>query len=214
MNDHKAIAKERSDWLLDAVACATQDRRFLRGEEEYDEVAGNAILLNAEKAIQVAIDRAAAANDGKAQRLEGSAEAPLGRSEHIPTPEGRGGEASCPWCGAATQIEPWASLHVAKCTCGISVTINVPGGLAEAEAAYKRLLSSPRVEEVRREALEEAAEVADEAQASAREDVASDKEEMGEDYDPYSFGAGFLSGEITASINIATAIRSLSPPVG
>lgn len=25
----KRIAKERADWLLDAVACATQDRRFL-----------------------------------------------------------------------------------------------------------------------------------------------------------------------------------------
>lgn len=77
----------------------------------------------------------------------------------------------------------------------------------------RALLSSPRVEDVRREALEEAAKVADEAQASAREEVASDKEEMGEDYDPYSFGAGFLSGEITASINIATAIRALSLPV-
>jgi hypothetical protein len=76
------------------------------------------------------------------------------------------------------------------------------------------LLSSPRVEDVRRDALEEAATVADETQASAREEVASDKEEMGEDYDPYSFGAGFLSGEITASINIGTAIRSLSPPDG
>lgn len=75
----------------------------------------------------------------------------------------------------------------------------------------RALLSSP---DARREALEEAAKVADEAQASAREEVASDKEEMGEDYDPYSFGAGFLSGEITASINIGTAIRALSLQVG
>lgn len=52
------IAKERADWLLDAVATATQDRRYLRGDPEYDEWAGEAILLNGEKAIRVAIDRA------------------------------------------------------------------------------------------------------------------------------------------------------------
>ncbi len=57
MSDRTAIAKERADWLLDAIAGATQDRRFLRGEPEYDEVAGNAILLNGQKAIEVAIDR-------------------------------------------------------------------------------------------------------------------------------------------------------------
>ena len=55
------IAKDRADWLLDAVACTTQNRQFLRGEPEYDEVAGEAILLNAEKAISVAISRALAA---------------------------------------------------------------------------------------------------------------------------------------------------------
>lgn len=52
------IAKERADWLLDAVAAATQDRRYLRGDPEYNEWAGEAILLNGEKAILVAIDRA------------------------------------------------------------------------------------------------------------------------------------------------------------
>jgi len=52
------IAKDRADWLLDAVACALQDRRFLRGDPEYDEVIGGAILLNAEKAILVALARA------------------------------------------------------------------------------------------------------------------------------------------------------------
>jgi hypothetical protein len=52
------IAKERADWLVDAVACATQDRRFLRGEPEADDVAIEAILLNAQKAIEVAIERA------------------------------------------------------------------------------------------------------------------------------------------------------------
>ena len=55
------VAKDRADWLLDAVACATQNRQFLRGEPEYDEVAGEAILLNGEKAISVAISRAIAA---------------------------------------------------------------------------------------------------------------------------------------------------------
>ena len=54
------VAKDRADWLLDAVACATQNRQFLRGEPEYDEVAGEAILLNGEKAISVAISRALA----------------------------------------------------------------------------------------------------------------------------------------------------------
>ena len=53
----KAIAKERANWVLDAVAAATQDRRFLRGEKEYDAIAGEAILLNSEKAILVALAR-------------------------------------------------------------------------------------------------------------------------------------------------------------
>ena len=59
--DVDKIAKERADWLLDAIACATQDRRFLRGDPQYDEVAGEAILRNGEKAIRVAIERATAA---------------------------------------------------------------------------------------------------------------------------------------------------------
>lgn len=41
-----AAAQEAADWLLDGIATATQDRRFLRGEPEYDEVAGEAILAN------------------------------------------------------------------------------------------------------------------------------------------------------------------------
>lgn len=53
-----AVAKDRADWLLDAVACATQNRQFLRGDPEYDEVAGEAILLNGAKAIRVALERA------------------------------------------------------------------------------------------------------------------------------------------------------------
>lgn len=41
-----SIAEEAADWLIDAVACATQDRRFLRGEEEYDDLTGQAIIRN------------------------------------------------------------------------------------------------------------------------------------------------------------------------
>lgn len=51
------LAKDRADWLLDAIACATQDGRFLRGDPEYDENIGKAILLNGEKAIRVALER-------------------------------------------------------------------------------------------------------------------------------------------------------------
>lgn len=49
------IAKERAEWLLDAIAVSTQDRRFLRGDPACDEVACEAILLNGEKAITTAI---------------------------------------------------------------------------------------------------------------------------------------------------------------
>lgn len=52
-----SLAAERADWLLDAVAGATQDRRFLRGDPKYDAVAGEAIIANGKKAIFVAIDR-------------------------------------------------------------------------------------------------------------------------------------------------------------
>jgi hypothetical protein len=51
------IAKERADWLLDAVAVATQNRMFLRGDDAYDAIAGDAILMNGEKAILIAITR-------------------------------------------------------------------------------------------------------------------------------------------------------------
>lgn len=44
--DEIAIAEEAADWLIDAVACATQDKRFLRGGEEYDSMVGQAIILN------------------------------------------------------------------------------------------------------------------------------------------------------------------------
>lgn len=57
--DTEKLAKDRADWLLDAVAGATQNRQFLRGDPEYDEVSGEAILLNGEKAIRVALEKQA-----------------------------------------------------------------------------------------------------------------------------------------------------------
>jgi len=57
----REIARDRADWLLDAIAAATQDRIFLRGDPKCDEVVCQAILLNGEKAIRVAIERAARA---------------------------------------------------------------------------------------------------------------------------------------------------------
>jgi len=51
------VISDRADWLVDAVATATQNRMFLRGEPECDEVACGAILINGEKAIRVAINK-------------------------------------------------------------------------------------------------------------------------------------------------------------
>jgi len=70
----RAIAKERADWLVDAVAMATQNRQFLRGEPEADEVAIESILLNGEKAIRVAIDRALLAHTADYDALKGRLE--------------------------------------------------------------------------------------------------------------------------------------------
>lgn len=53
-----AHAKDRADWLVDAVATSTQNPAFLRGEEEEDTWATEAILLNGEKAIRIAAARA------------------------------------------------------------------------------------------------------------------------------------------------------------
>jgi len=41
-----------ADWLVDAVAAATQDRRFLRGDPAEDKLATEAIFLNGKKAIE------------------------------------------------------------------------------------------------------------------------------------------------------------------
>lgn len=39
-------AERHADWLLDSIACATQDRRFLRGDDECDQFLCDAILGN------------------------------------------------------------------------------------------------------------------------------------------------------------------------
>lgn len=41
-----------ADWLVDAVATATQDRRFLRGDPAEDRVATEAIHANGKKAME------------------------------------------------------------------------------------------------------------------------------------------------------------------
>lgn len=53
-----AIAKDRADWLVDAVATATQNRALLRGDPSEDKYLIEALFLNAEKAIQAAIRKA------------------------------------------------------------------------------------------------------------------------------------------------------------
>lgn len=44
--DQIAVAKEAADWLVDAIATATQDRRFLRGEPDCDVATVEAIQIN------------------------------------------------------------------------------------------------------------------------------------------------------------------------
>ena len=61
--DIEKLAKDRADWLLDAIPGALQDRRFLRGDPQYDEDIGMVILLNGEKAIRVALEKLTAENE-------------------------------------------------------------------------------------------------------------------------------------------------------
>jgi hypothetical protein len=69
LNEARAeIARDRADWLVDAVATATQNRMFLRGDEQEDHVATEAIRLNGEKAISVAIARALEAHAADTRR--------------------------------------------------------------------------------------------------------------------------------------------------
>ena len=68
------IAKWCADWLLDGVACATQDRRFLRGEPEYDDVTSEAILGNGVIAALHAIHKTKAPDLAKVEALVDAAE--------------------------------------------------------------------------------------------------------------------------------------------
>lgn len=52
---HAAIAEDRADWLVDAVACATQDRRFLRGDPAENTELVEVLFLNAKQAISAAL---------------------------------------------------------------------------------------------------------------------------------------------------------------
>ncbi|WP_425991316.1 hypothetical protein [Afipia sp. DC4300-2b1] len=49
---NKATSDYWADWLVDAVAAATQDRRYLRGDAEEDRAVTEAIFLNAKKAME------------------------------------------------------------------------------------------------------------------------------------------------------------------
>jgi hypothetical protein len=51
-------AEKWADWLVDAIAAATQDRRFLRGDDTEDTIATEAIYLNGKKAIENALKTA------------------------------------------------------------------------------------------------------------------------------------------------------------
>jgi hypothetical protein len=52
-----AAADEAADWMLDALATSTQDRRYLRGDTKYDDNHGRAIIANAKIACLRAIHK-------------------------------------------------------------------------------------------------------------------------------------------------------------
>jgi len=45
-------------WCVDAFACATQDRRFLKGDEAEDTDTTEVLYLNVKKAIKNALEQA------------------------------------------------------------------------------------------------------------------------------------------------------------
>jgi hypothetical protein len=57
------LAEKWADWLVDAVAGATQDRRFLRGDAAEDKIATEAIYGNGKKAIENALNALRAAQE-------------------------------------------------------------------------------------------------------------------------------------------------------
>lgn len=48
----KSTPEYWADWLVDAVATATQDRRFLRGDPAEDKIATEVIYLSGKKAME------------------------------------------------------------------------------------------------------------------------------------------------------------------
>jgi len=46
-----------ADWLVDAVATATQNRALLRGDPAEDKILTEAVLLNGKKAIELALKK-------------------------------------------------------------------------------------------------------------------------------------------------------------
>lgn len=52
-----AAADEAADWMIDALATASQNRRFLRGDPAYNELDGELIIANAKIACLRAIHR-------------------------------------------------------------------------------------------------------------------------------------------------------------
>ena len=70
-----SMVKDRADWLVDAVACATQNRMFLRGEDECDDVACDAIQMNGAKALRHVMDNHPELIDARAELAQARAEA-------------------------------------------------------------------------------------------------------------------------------------------
>lgn len=51
----REIINYYADWLVDAVATATQNRTFLRGDPAEDPYLTEALLLNGKKAIELTL---------------------------------------------------------------------------------------------------------------------------------------------------------------
>ena len=59
----------QAEWLLDAIAAATQDRRFLRDDPQSDAVVCEAIIANARKAMGNLLNARAEAAEAEVERL-------------------------------------------------------------------------------------------------------------------------------------------------
>jgi hypothetical protein len=66
------IAGLHADWLVDAIATATQDRRYLRGHPKHDPVATEAIRMNGKRAILLAFQHSDEDSRLAAERREPS----------------------------------------------------------------------------------------------------------------------------------------------